>query len=65
MQVTTELAERVDTDAAARPDGSKSAAARRLLTLGSLMADALVLDAGNLLSPDRLDELLDAAEAVR
>jgi len=67
-QISAELDERVVADAAAREDKSKSAAARRLLTLGALLADALakhgVIEPVE--NPDNvLDDLLDAAEAVR
>lgn len=73
VSVSTELAERVAADAGAREDKSKSAAARRLLTLGAMLADAL--DAGtldamqqstpNLAEGDAFDDLVEAAKAVR
>jgi hypothetical protein len=68
MQVTDELADRVTQDASLRGDGSKSAAARRLLELGTILADALeqhgTIDPVD--NPDNvLDDLLDAAQAVR
>ena len=71
VQVTDETAARVDVDAAKRGDGSKSAAARRLLVLGALLADALESGALNLTIDDIslheatvLGELHDAAAAV-
>lgn len=39
VQLTDDQADRIDTDAALRGDGSKSAAHRRLLALGILLAD--------------------------
>lgn len=68
VQLTDDQADRIDTDAALRGDGSKSAAHRRLLALGMLLADALAKHGTEaaIADPDNvLDDLLDSAEAVR
>lgn len=66
VQIGDSLGERIEADAAARPDKSKSAAARRLLELGGILDDAL--KAGVITGPQPLgglDRLIDKAEAVR
>lgn len=63
VQISDELGERVEADAAARPDTSKSAAARRLLELGVLLADTLEHSTRGVSAT--LDGLLDDAKAVR
>ncbi len=68
VQIGDDLGERIEADTAAREDKSKSAAARRLLTLGTILADALAQHGTDdpIDNPDNvLDDLLDAAEAVR
>ena len=64
MQVTDELAERVDQDAALRGDGSKSAAARRLLAIGALLADYVDKAPSHRQRTD-LERIIAQAEAVR
>lgn len=63
MQVSDEQAERVERDAALRGDGSKSAAARRLLSLGAILADHLA--AGGTRQDDGGAWLEDAAKKVQ
>lgn len=63
VSLTDELGERVSADAEARADKSKSAAARRLLTLGAMLAD--VLDHSTRGVSATLDGLLDDAKAVK
>lgn len=41
VSVTEEQGERIDTLAAGRPDGSKSAALRRLIALGELLEESI------------------------
>ncbi len=62
VQIGDELGQRVETDAAERPDKSKSAAARRLLELGAILADAL--DHSTRGVSATLDGILDDAKAV-
>lgn len=62
VQISDELGERVEADAAARHT-SKSAAARRLLELGVLLADTLEHSTRGVSAT--LDGLLDDAKAVR
>lgn len=71
VHVTDETRDRIDADAAKRGDGSVSGAARRLIELGTLLADALEADAPSDPSATTesdaaaLYDLLNAAEAVR
>ena len=62
-QISDDLGDRVERDAGQRQDRSKSAAARRLLELGALLADAL--DADALRHNDAATNLETAARAVR
>jgi hypothetical protein len=72
VHVSGELADRIKADAAQRGDGSQSAAHRRLLQLGVLLADAVALadnpfSAANL-GPSEyrgISRLYEAAKAVR
>lgn len=63
-QIGDDLGERINADAAARPDTSKSAAARRLLELGVILADYLASDPSGDDREAYLGLLVDA-EAVR
>lgn len=68
-QITAEQGARVDKDAAERPDESKSGAARRLLELGTIFADALEARIDDSM-PDvpgtgPVFDLFDAGRAVR
>ena len=68
VQIGDDLGRRIDIETADRADKSKSAAARRLLELGVILADALAKHGVSepVENPDNvLDDLLDAAEAVR
>lgn len=65
-QISDDLADRVERDAGQRQDKSKSAAARRLLELGVLLADAL--ERGGIEGASEYagtDALETAARAVR
>ncbi len=67
VQISDETLERIEADALAREDRNRSAATRRLIDLGKLLADALALHGVEKVveHPDNvLDDLLDAAEAV-
>jgi len=59
-QIGDELNDRIEADAAARDDTSKSAAARRLLQLGVLLADAL--DGGRITELEVFNLETDARE---
>lgn len=67
VSVTDELGDRIERDAAERDDKSKSAAARRLLELGVLLADVLAGDArdGGAHHEQRVAEIFAQAQAVR
>lgn len=66
MHVAEPVKQRIDADAAERGDGSKSAAARRLMRLGILLAD-FIAEPENQTNHrcGALDDLLDEAEGMR
>lgn len=64
-QISDDLADRVERDAGQRQDKSKSAAARRLLELGVLLADALVKHGDGSSAVADYTTLILAAQAVR
>lgn len=64
-QISDDLADRVERDAGQRQDKSKSAAARRLLELGALLADLLAEYPETQRDPLEVEALLTRAQAVR